>query len=333
MISSPQYTALLDQADAAARQDAHILAELAKGIGGPITEGRPTGPAATVEQRFLDRLARRQLTRCPNLTGNPEPLWWTAWRPGRLRCAWCAQQAGIAVKGTIEDLRCDHCKRVTTGIYPGASQFPALVFSLRKDQPARAFGPVTCLWGLVPVLPGPIRGTRPRPQKGSLMTDYEYTAAPGQKLRAEDMAVLFDVPLDEFRSCVGAQNTGEPELMIRFPRTWVERGRSRADVYRQATESSDLAGAVEFWKAQRDVPNGGLVEVACSACAWTQPTGRFTDHGTTERPGCADCVDAVMPRISEHIDNTGHDVLVTLMTFTSGQDPEVSVTRFLPRVA
>lgn len=148
MINSPQYTALLDQADAAARQGAHILAELAKDIGGPITEGRPTGPAATVEQRFLDRLAQRQLTHCPHLTGGPEPLWWVAWRPGRLRCASCAQQASTAIKGTAEERRCDHCRRVRPGIYPGASQFPALVLNLHRDQPARAFGPVTCLWGL-----------------------------------------------------------------------------------------------------------------------------------------------------------------------------------------
>lgn len=76
---------------------------------------------------------------------------------------------------------------------------------------------------------------------------------------------------------------------------------------------------------------GGLVTVNCDVCDWTLLTGAFTGSGTPERPGCADYIDSVMPAISEHIDGTGHHILVDLVTFTPGQPAERSVTRFMPR--
>ena len=77
--------------------------------------------------------------------------------------------------------------------------------------------------------------------------------------------------------------------------------------------------------------NGTTTEVACAACDWMLPPGWSTDHGTQERPGCADYVDATMPLIGEHIDGTGHHVLVTLTTHWPDRDDEQSTHRFYPR--
>ncbi|MCA1704282.1 MAG: hypothetical protein LC808_13880 [Actinobacteria bacterium] len=85
----------------------------------------------------------------------------------------------------------------------------------------------------------------------------------------------------------------------------------------------------EHATAQR---GGGMTEVECAVCDWTLPAGRHLDHGTAERPGCADYCDAAMPFISAHLDTTGHHVLVTLTTYSPDRE-EQSTLRFLPRAA
>ena len=79
-------------------------------------------------------------------------------------------------------------------------------------------------------------------------------------------------------------------------------------------------------------PNGTTTEVECTGCDWNQPASRSVDHGTPERPGCADYCDATMPLIGAHIDATGHHVRVTLTTHWLDRDDEQSGLLILPRV-
>jgi hypothetical protein len=74
----------------------------------------------------------------------------------------------------------------------------------------------------------------------------------GPLLDAADMSALLGVPAEQITAALQAQRlgTGEPERSV-LPRAWIERGRSRADVYRSATGRDDMAGALEFWRAQR----------------------------------------------------------------------------------
>lgn len=71
-------------------------------------------------------------------------------------------------------------------------------------------------------------------------------------LSAEDLAVLLGVPVDLLKACANAQldpDNCRPQS-TRFPAAWFEQGRSRTDVYRQATGRDDMEGALEFWRAQ-----------------------------------------------------------------------------------
>jgi hypothetical protein len=74
----------------------------------------------------------------------------------------------------------------------------------------------------------------------------------GPLLDADDMAALLGVPAADVTAALQAQRlgTGNPERAV-LPHEWIERGRSRADVYRSATGRDDMAGALEFWKAQK----------------------------------------------------------------------------------
>jgi hypothetical protein len=75
----------------------------------------------------------------------------------------------------------------------------------------------------------------------------------------------------------------------------------------------------------------GMTEVECAMCHWTQPAGRHTTHGTAERPIGADYIDAVMPRIGNHIDATGHRVRVKITTYWPDRDDEQSSLIISPR--
>lgn len=59
---------------------------------------------------------------------------------------------------------------------------------------------------------------------------------------------------------------------------------------------------------------GGATDIECTSCGWNLPGQRHVGHGTPARPAGADYIDAAMPRISRHIDETGHPVRVTITT-------------------
>lgn len=65
----------------------------------------------------------------------------------------------------------------------------------------------------------------------------------GTILDADDMAALLGRTPDEITAAIREHGT--------LPDAWVEHGRSRADVAREATGRDDMAGALEFWRAQR----------------------------------------------------------------------------------
>jgi hypothetical protein len=73
----------------------------------------------------------------------------------------------------------------------------------------------------------------------------------GPLVDVDDMSALLGVPAADITAALRAQHlgTGKPERAV-LPREWLERGRSRADVYRSATGRDDMAGALKFWKAQ-----------------------------------------------------------------------------------
>ena len=146
----PATTALLDQADAASL-DAHAtMATIAALDGNPIRHAIP-GP---VIRKLIDRMQGRaldgQLTLCPHLSYTaPEPSFWCAWAPGRLRCSACAQATHARMRGTTEDRRCDHCRRVVPTIHSDMAQLPAIVVDL-PPWPAKCVPPVTLMFGLCP---------------------------------------------------------------------------------------------------------------------------------------------------------------------------------------
>jgi hypothetical protein len=77
----------------------------------------------------------------------------------------------------------------------------------------------------------------------------------GPLLDVDDVSVLLGVSAERITAALHAQQLGtsSPERAV-LPREWIERGRSRADVYQQSTGRSDLAGALEFWRAQQTQP-------------------------------------------------------------------------------
>lgn len=72
-------------------------------------------------------------------------------------------------------------------------------------------------------------------------------------ISSEELASLLGVPVELLRACVAAQRDpdGTPLQSARLPAAWLEQGRSRADVYRQATGRDDMSGALEFWRKNR----------------------------------------------------------------------------------
>ena len=147
-MTRPELTAALDQADAAGAHGAAIMAAIAEHLPAELHHEVPTGPERDLLRRFLNRAAAGQLDTCPHLGVGPEPVWWIAWRPGRLRCAGCAARAARSVRGTREDRRCDACQRVRSAIHPGAAQLPPVVVDL--PGLLASAGPVTAIYGLCP---------------------------------------------------------------------------------------------------------------------------------------------------------------------------------------
>lgn len=146
----PGTGALVDQADAASRHAAAILATIGALDGTPVRHELP-GPVFTA---LIHRLQQRgmagQLTLCQHLSYTaPAPSFWCAWAPGRLRCTACAHTANTRIRGTTEDRRCDNCRRIVPKIHPDMAQLPAVVVDL-PPYPAGCVPPVTLMFGLCP---------------------------------------------------------------------------------------------------------------------------------------------------------------------------------------
>jgi hypothetical protein len=146
----PAIAALLDQADAAAAHAARVMHLLAEAEGGAVQHVQPGRIFRAIISRMQQCAITGQTTLCPHLTYTaPQPAFWCAWAPGRLRCAACAHQANLRVRGTPEDRRCDHCQKTTRTIHPGIAQLPAIVVDL-PPFPAGCVPPVTLMFGLCP---------------------------------------------------------------------------------------------------------------------------------------------------------------------------------------
>jgi hypothetical protein len=146
----PGTSALLDQADAASNDAARILAFFGALDGNPVRHSVPGPVMAALIRRLQQRALAGQLTLCPHLSYTaPEPSFWCAWAPGRLRCPACAQATHDRIRGTLEDRRCDHCRTTVPRIHPDMAQLPAIVVDL-PPWPARCVPPVTLMFGLCP---------------------------------------------------------------------------------------------------------------------------------------------------------------------------------------
>lgn len=115
----PATAALVDQTEAARTEAARILAAIAVLDGRPVHCTEPGPVFAAIIGRFRARAIAGQLTLCPHLSYTaPEPAYWLAWAPGRIRCTECAHATHKRIRGTIEDRRCDHCRKTTRTIHP-----------------------------------------------------------------------------------------------------------------------------------------------------------------------------------------------------------------------
>jgi hypothetical protein len=145
---SPSTRAVADQADAAAAHSARILAAMAEAFGGTPLYQVPPPLIRDVAERFPRLAAAGQVQPCPHLSpASPEPAFWSAWDPGRLRCARCLATAPD-IASTAEDHRCDYCNRSTEAIHPETVLFPAVVADLPGT--AAASCPVMVMFGLCP---------------------------------------------------------------------------------------------------------------------------------------------------------------------------------------
>ena len=144
---TPADVAFADQLDAATAEADRMFTAAARTINGTSRHEHPTGPAAAIIRRLEHAVIGGPLTYCPHIAEHaPMPLVWCAWRPGRLRCGRCAADASRAIRGTVEDRRCDHCRRVRRAIHPVYMQLPALVWPTER----RFLGPVAVMAGLCP---------------------------------------------------------------------------------------------------------------------------------------------------------------------------------------
>jgi hypothetical protein len=146
----PGTAALLDQAEAATTDAARIMAAIGALDGTPVRH-TISGPIfGAMIGRLRPRAITGQLTLCPHLSYDaPQPALWCAWAPGRLRCTPCAHTTQKRIKGTVEDRRCDHCRRTGPTIHPDMAQLPAIVVDL-PPWSAKCVPPVTLMFGLCP---------------------------------------------------------------------------------------------------------------------------------------------------------------------------------------
>jgi hypothetical protein len=146
----PETTALLDQADAASDHAAAIMTTRASHDGTPIRNVRPGPVTRSLITAMNNAASAGKLTLCPHLSPTaPAPAWWCAWAPGRLRCDHCTTAASLRIKGTREDRRCDHCRKIVATIHADMAALPAIVIDLPPWPPA-CIPPVTMVYGLCP---------------------------------------------------------------------------------------------------------------------------------------------------------------------------------------
>ncbi len=145
----PQTTALIDQAAAADTETCAIMAGLARLEETTVRRVTPGPVSRAIVARISARALTGQLTLCPDLSLDaPQPAFWCAWAPGRLRCATCADKAGRRIHGTAEDRRCDHCRKIGPSIHRDAVGLPSVVIDF-PDR-ARCAPPFIALFGLCP---------------------------------------------------------------------------------------------------------------------------------------------------------------------------------------
>ena len=146
--------AMADQARASADEAAAriIAASRASGLPGDVAAIDATqGPAREFCARLANRALNGQLVPCEHLPvdGGPRPTYWLICRPGKLRCMACLSAAGRAIKGTREDMTCDHCRRYRPGsTRSGYMLLPAGIGEIAGQLTAS--GAVTCVWKLCP---------------------------------------------------------------------------------------------------------------------------------------------------------------------------------------
>lgn len=141
--------ALADQASAANADAARIMHFIAGVKGERVQQARPGPVSAALISRMHQRGVTAQLTLCPHLSYDaPQPAFWCAWAPGRLRCTDCAHKANARVRGTPEDRRCDHCRKIGRTIHADMAQLPPVVVDLPGG--AKCLPPITVMFGLCP---------------------------------------------------------------------------------------------------------------------------------------------------------------------------------------
>jgi hypothetical protein len=150
----PAAIALLDQAEAATRHAEAVMRAQAARNGASMIHARPgpitCGIVDRMQNRMLDNALDRRPTLCEHLSyQTPAVAFWPAWAPGKIRCPVCTDRAHRRIRGTREDKRCDHCKRITTRIHPDAAQLPAVVVNLPPFAPS-AIPPIIVQYGLCP---------------------------------------------------------------------------------------------------------------------------------------------------------------------------------------
>lgn len=145
----PAVTALVDQAEAAARHGMGVLHAMASGGGGEVMYRPPPPVVRDIVAVFVERAQADDLDLCPHLSASsPVPAFWLPYAAELIRCVDCSNRKTTEVNGTPEDRTCDNCRRESDRIFPGAAQLPGIV----ADLPGllAATGPLTVLYGLCP---------------------------------------------------------------------------------------------------------------------------------------------------------------------------------------
>lgn len=137
--------ALLDQAHAANADALGRLHAVAEMNGTRPILKRPDGAHFQLTLRLAQYISARRTKPCRHIKPNaPQPMFWIAWNPDRLRCLTCYEHTFNDITGTDEDRRCDACHQISDTVVPGVIQIPS---SVVPSLPFVA-GPIAVLFGL-----------------------------------------------------------------------------------------------------------------------------------------------------------------------------------------